>query len=236
VKVKVYPTNGCTRELRVEVEAETVQAEVDRLYASIAKEAVLPGFRKGKAPLSIVKGKYKAHVKEEMLRESLPRFFREAVQQEKIDPIAQPRITEYTFEEAPPCVCGDRRDQAEIVLQDYKGLKNQKPRPRWRTPMSIRPSRTCGTTPPPSRRSRTFDRANEDMVHRLRGKVDGKLFDGGKANATRWWWGMAPVLKDFEDPWWHGQGTRPRSSPCVSGRLPATAPGGEDRPVQPPRW
>jgi trigger factor len=201
VKVKVYPTNGCTRELRVEVEAETVQAEVDRLYASIAKEAVLPGFRKGKAPLSIVKGKYKAHVKEEMLRESLPRFFREAVQQEKIDPIAQPRITEYTFEEGSPMrFVAIVEIKPEIVLQDYKGLKIQKPKTEVAdadVDKAIEDLRDHAASFAP-----VEDRpvANEDMVLiDFEGKVDGKLFDGGKANRYPVVVGHGAVLKDFED-------------------------------------
>lgn len=201
MKVKVYPTNGCTRELRVEVETETVQAEVERLYTEISKEARLPGFRKGKAPLNVVKSKYKATVKEEILREVLPKYFREAVQEEKIEPIAQPRITEYAFEEgAPMRFVAVVEVKPEIALKDYKGLKLKK------SSTDVKDADVEKALDDLREHAASFapveDRpvAEQDMVLiDFEGKVDGKPFEGGKANRYPVVVGQGGLLKDFED-------------------------------------
>ena len=52
----------------------------------------LPGFRKGKAPLEVIKKQYKSAVREEIIHHELPEFFRSALIDQKIDPVAQPQI------------------------------------------------------------------------------------------------------------------------------------------------
>lgn len=201
MKIKVYPTSGCTRELRVEVEAETIQTEVDGLYAKIGKEAVLPGFRKGKAPMNIVKHKYAGHVKEEILRDVLPKYFREAVTNEKIEPIAQPRITEYTFEEgAPMRFVAVVEIKPEITLQNYKGLKLKKAKTDVMdadVDKALEDLREHGASFVPVEDRSVLD---QDMVLLdFEGKIDGKTFEGGKAIRYPVVVGQGSVLKDFEN-------------------------------------
>ena len=45
MKVNVNDVSGCTKEVEVEVPAETVKLKVDEIYKSILKEAKLPGFQ-----------------------------------------------------------------------------------------------------------------------------------------------------------------------------------------------
>jgi trigger factor len=201
VKIKVYPTSGCTRELRVEVEPEVVQVEVDGLYSKFSKEAALPGFRKGKAPLDLIKHKFKGHVKEEILRETLPKYFREAVANEKIEPIAQPRITEYTFEEGTPLrFVAIVEVKPDITLQNYKGLKLKKEKSDVvdaDVDKALEDLREHAASFAP-----VEDRpvANDDMVLLdFEGKVDGKTFEGGKATRYPVVVGHGAILKDFED-------------------------------------
>ena len=201
MKVKVYPTSGCTRELRVEVEAETVAAEVDGLYHKISHEASLPGFRKGKAPLEIVRRKYKDTVREEILRDALPRFFREAVQSEKIAPIAQPRVTEFTFEEgAPMRFVAVVEVRPEFELKDYKGLKLTGPKTEVteadvdQALLEIR-EQSASFVPMEGRPVKMDDMVLVDFE----GRVDGTPFEGGKATRYPIAVGKGNVLKDFED-------------------------------------
>ena len=93
MKVSVNAVTGCTKEVRVEVPADKVQTRVDEIYRRISQDAKLPGFRKGKAPLDVIRKEYKSNVREQVLQYELPEFFREAIKTEKVDPIAQPRIT-----------------------------------------------------------------------------------------------------------------------------------------------
>lgn len=201
MKVKVYPTNGCTREIRVEVEAETIQSVVENRYGEIAREAVLPGFRKGKAPLDIVRRKFKANIKDYILQETLPKYFREAVNEEKIAPIAQPRITEYSFEEGAPLrFAAVVEIKPEFQLSTYQGLKLKKAR------TDVNEADVDKAVEDLREHSATFLPMTERPVRKgdlvltdFEGRVDGKPFDGGKANRYPIDVGRGSVLKDFED-------------------------------------
>jgi trigger factor len=201
VKVKVYPTSGCTREIRVEVEADTVQSVVEGRYGEIAREAVLPGFRKGKAPLDLVRRKFKANIKDYILQESLPKYFREAVEGEKIAPIAQPRITEYSFEEGAPLrFVAAVEIKPEFSLSNYQGLKLK------RGPTEVSDADVDKAVEDLREHSATFlpmterpVRVGDLVLTDFEGRVDGVPFEGGKATRYPIDVGHGTVLKDFED-------------------------------------
>ena len=76
VSIQVMDQAGCVKELQVEVVAETVQNRVDEIYNRILKTAKVPGFRKGKMPIHLVRQKFKNQVREEILQGTIPEFFR----------------------------------------------------------------------------------------------------------------------------------------------------------------
>ena len=51
-------TNTCQRELEIEIPAETVERETERVTREFARQARLPGFRPGKAPAEMVRRRY----------------------------------------------------------------------------------------------------------------------------------------------------------------------------------
>jgi len=127
VNIKVKSLPGCTKEIDVEVPADQVRVEVEALYERIAKEAKLAGFRKGKAPLPIVKQRFKDSVKEEVTHDILPKFFRTVLEKEDIHPVSQPRIKEYQFTEGASMTFTALVEvQPDVALKNYKGLKIQK--------------------------------------------------------------------------------------------------------------
>ena len=62
----------------------------------------IAGFPQGKAPLDQIKKQYKSNVREEMVQHQLPEFFRTALIEQKIDPVAQPQITHLQLREGLP--------------------------------------------------------------------------------------------------------------------------------------
>ncbi len=72
--------------------AEVVKAK-NEVIAEHAKEADLPGFRKGMAPIDLVEKSLDAgHIKEDILRKVLPQAYAEAVKTNALNPIISPRI------------------------------------------------------------------------------------------------------------------------------------------------
>jgi trigger factor len=88
--------------LRVEVPVERVQAAERKAVTYWAKRVRLPGFRKGKAPLDVVRRKYREAIRESVIQDLVTDTWKAAVDQEDLKPIADPRIKELKFEDGAP--------------------------------------------------------------------------------------------------------------------------------------
>ena len=96
------PVNPCLREIAVEVPADTVAREMESLLAKYTKLARLPGFRKGKAPATIIRQRFSEELRSDVIEQLVPRFFREEVQRQKLEPISQPHSFSCWIDHPPP--------------------------------------------------------------------------------------------------------------------------------------
>src|SRR5207237_8809254 len=96
------PVNPCLREIAVEVPADTVAREMESLLAKYTKLARLPGFRKGKAPATIIRQRFAEELRSDVIEQLVPRFFREEVQRQRLEPISQPHVTNLEMQEGQP--------------------------------------------------------------------------------------------------------------------------------------
>jgi trigger factor len=200
VKVSINKVSGCTREVHVEVPAEDVQNKVDGIYGRISREAKLPGFRKGKAPLEVIKKQYKSAVREEIIHHELPEFFRTALVDQKIDPVAQPQISHLQFEEGAPLkFIATVEIKSEFQLRDYKGLKIKKEKTSVKEEevdkaLGDLREQLAQFVPVEDRPSKLDDLVVVDFD----GKIGGKPFEGGKSSHYPVLLGSNGLLKDFE--------------------------------------
>lgn len=200
MKVSVNNVSGCTKEVHVEVPAEDVQIKVDSIYSRISQEAKLPGFRKGKAPLDVIKKQYKSAVREQVVQHELPEFFRTALIEQKIDPVAQPQISHLQFEEGAPLkFIATVEIKPEFQLKDYKGLKIKKDK------TAVAEEEVDKALENLREQMAQFvpieDRAAKEedlLVIDFDGKIGGKPFEGGKASRYPVLLGSNNLLKDFE--------------------------------------
>jgi trigger factor len=88
--------------LRVEVPVDRVEAAERKATTYWAKRVRMPGFRKGKAPLDVVRKKYRDAIRESVIQDLVTDSWRAAVDQEDLKPIADPRIRELKFEDGAP--------------------------------------------------------------------------------------------------------------------------------------
>lgn len=87
---------------KVEVATERVRKAEHQAAQTIAKRARLPGFRKGKAPLAVIKRRYHDAIREQVLRDVIGETWKTTLEQEKLEPIAEPHIHDVRFEEGTP--------------------------------------------------------------------------------------------------------------------------------------
>jgi trigger factor len=90
------------KNLKVEIPVDRVQAAERAAAAFYAKRARLPGFRKGKAPLGVVRKQYRGEIRERMLQNLIGEGWKLAVEQEKLKPIADPAVRDLQFDDSGP--------------------------------------------------------------------------------------------------------------------------------------
>ena len=92
VKSKENVENSAV-ELVIEVGAQEFEAALDKVYKKQRGSIAVPGFRKGKAPRKIIEGMYGSGVfYEDAIEELYPSAYAEAVEQEKLDVVAYPKV------------------------------------------------------------------------------------------------------------------------------------------------
>ena len=121
----------CQAVLTIEVESDKVVAAVDRAYREYGKYVSVPGFRKGKAPLSFVKQRVpEADVRQRTAELLVEPAYAEAIQQEAVEPFALPKLellqldmtaTPFIFKATVPL-------KPEVELGTYTGLTVERPK------------------------------------------------------------------------------------------------------------
>lgn len=86
MKISVEQVGPCRKVLKIEVPAEVVASEYQKIVGEYSRRARIPGFRPGKAPPAIVEKQFAKQVLEETREQLVPRAYREAVLQEKLRP------------------------------------------------------------------------------------------------------------------------------------------------------
>ncbi|VUD48280.1 Trigger factor [Thalassocella blandensis] len=99
MQVSIETTSNLGRRLTVGIPAETVDKEVNKRLAEAAKNVRINGFRKGKVPMKVVKQRFGAGVRQEVIGDTINRSFYEAVQKESVRPAGQPSIEPKQLEE-----------------------------------------------------------------------------------------------------------------------------------------
>ena len=93
MQVSIETTSELSRKMTVQVPEEKIQEQVSKKLKSLAGKVKLDGFRPGKAPQSVIQKRYGPGVREEVLAELIQSSFYDAVREEKLNPVAGPRIT-----------------------------------------------------------------------------------------------------------------------------------------------
>ena len=92
MKTEIVEVSPTQREIKIEIEAEAVREVYNKVCQKYAKGAQIPGFRKGFAPVDVVKLRYKDEIQNETLQELLAKHVTEAIQQSELHPLSEPQL------------------------------------------------------------------------------------------------------------------------------------------------
>jgi len=114
---------GCKHSLDITVPVVEVEKETERVVAEIQKKVKLPGFRPGKAPVALVKQRFAGDIRQDVLEKLVPRFFRAAADQDHLEVVGQPNVTDVHFHAGEPLKFKAEFEVAPTFeLGEYRGL------------------------------------------------------------------------------------------------------------------
>jgi trigger factor len=119
----VATATDCKRTVEVEIPVEEVERARERVTSSIRQRVRLPGFRPGKAPLSMIQARFEGDIRNEVLELLLPQAFRDRVKQDDLTVVGTPDISDLKFEAGQPIrFKADFEVAPEVELGEYRGL------------------------------------------------------------------------------------------------------------------
>ena len=98
VVVSIEELEPCRKQLRIEVPAPAVDAETQRVTARYRRQANLPGFRKGKVPLEVIRKRFQDEIEREVVESLVPRYWRQAQAEKELDPLMPPEVSDVELE------------------------------------------------------------------------------------------------------------------------------------------
>jgi trigger factor len=119
---------GWERELDVTISAEELQSHFEKAYLKYRPNVEIRGFRKGKAPLSMVKRLHGELIERESLSDIANDLVKQIFQEKDIHPIGEPTLTDVQYERGQHLKFQIKYEmRPEIELKDYKGIHVDKP-------------------------------------------------------------------------------------------------------------
>ena len=183
------------------VDAATFENAVNAVYNRKKANITLPGFRKGKAPKSLIEKMYgKGFLYEDAVNDLLPAAFEEAVSESKLEIVGSPSFEIVSIDDNGLVMSAAVELKPEIEIKDYKGISLTK-RTVEVTDAEV-DEEIERTRQRNSRNMDVNDRAAADgdiAVIDFEGFKDGVAFEGGKAEGHELKLGSGQFIPGFEE-------------------------------------
>lgn len=128
MEVSVNTLSGVSREVEIITSAEELKPHFEKAYKEFRPKVEIKGFRKGKAPLDIVKKLYGDMIEDETLPKIAGTLFQEAIKEKDLKPIGEPVIVDMDYNRETQFRVKIQYDiRPEIQLKKYKGISLEKP-------------------------------------------------------------------------------------------------------------
>ena len=189
------------KELEIFIDHEAFEAECEKAYRKNVAKFNIPGFRKGKAPRKMIERMYGTGVfYEDAINAILPAAYPEAVKEAGLEVVSQPEIDIKSLDADGVVVTAKVFVKPDVTVKEYKGLKATREdvevtdeavqteidRVRERNARSIE------ITDRPAAK-------DDEVIFDFDGYVDGKPFEGGKAEKYSLKLGSGQFIPGFED-------------------------------------
>ena len=183
------------------VDKATFDAAVDKAYKKNVSKINIPGFRRGKAPKSMIEKMYgKGFFYEDAINDILPEAYEAALEESKLDVVSRPEIDIKTIDDNGVVITALVFVKPEVKLGEYKGLTAT--REDVKVTDEAIDAEINSIRERNARETEVTDRACEmgdEVVFDFDGYVDGVAFDGGKSENYELKLGSGAFIPGFEE-------------------------------------
>ena len=123
MKTSSKSLDKCQVKISVSLDAEEMKGIVKDVEGVFLREAQLPGFRKGKVPIQVIRKEFADGLKQEIQRAMFQKKYADAIKAEKIDEIALADVQDVKFDEKGGSFVAIVEERPKFKLPTYKGLK-----------------------------------------------------------------------------------------------------------------
>lgn len=202
--MQITETNadGLKREFKVVIPADKLQDQVDTRLKELGERIKMPGFRPGKVPLQLLKQRYEKSVMGEVLEKSVQEGSSQLMTEHNLRPAGQPKVEIVKFETGQDLEFSVALEVIpEITPVDFKTISLQ------RTVVDVPETEIEESLGRLAKRQRKAEPAADDhaaqsgdvAVIDFVGRVDGKEFEGGKADDFHLELGSGMFIPGFEE-------------------------------------
>ncbi|HSU80429.1 MAG TPA: trigger factor [Candidatus Angelobacter sp.] len=188
--------------LTIEVDADSFNKALDKAFNKVVKQVNVPGFRKGKVPRMIFEQRFGVEsLYQEAVDFVLPEAYSKALDETKIEPVAQPSIDIETIGKGQALVVkAEVTVKPEVKLGDYKGLKVE----AQETEVSAEDvneeiKKLQERYAELAVKEEGSAELGDTVILDFEGSVDGEAFEGGKSENYSLELGSNQFIPGFED-------------------------------------
>ena len=116
--------------VEVEIPADLITREANKVTNEFGRQASVPGFRPGKIPMSVVRNRFAKEIQDEVVSRVLGQSFREVVQEKGLEPVGEPKLEHLDpFIDGAPMKYKARFEvKPQIELGEYRGIEVEDPK------------------------------------------------------------------------------------------------------------
>jgi len=117
-------THGCTKKFHIVIEPERLDDQIQATVKEVKKDVQIPGFRKGRAPEIMIVKRFGPTIRQEAIKELIPKVLTELFESEGVKPVNDPDISDLSINENAPITFNVSIEEApEVDIAGVKGLQ-----------------------------------------------------------------------------------------------------------------
>ncbi len=195
-------TSGLKHEFKIVVGAGDIDAQIQTKLKTLGQQVRLPGFRPGKAPVSLLKKQYGKAVLGEVLQETVNNITQQTIRDRSLRPAMEPKIEVTKFEEGTDLEYTMAVEVLPVITPtDFKQIKLEK------LVTEVGDDEVDTMVKGIAEQQKAFEKIAEDrpaakgdaVLIDFLGKVDGVAFEGGAGKDHQLELGSNSFIPGFED-------------------------------------